>query len=415
MFPRPSSSTDSILVKVGAGVTFASLLSIGSKSGWSVAVIGSTTVQTVVGAVCTAVHNSHRDIGSICGCVEELEIVRMPRDDSDEPETMWCSRTSNSDLFLSVLSGLGAVAVITSVVLRLRPNTTVRITQGPESLSSLLSIPSPSPPPSSSSSPSSSFHCKSLLGQRVLSSRYYKLWWWASADRVIEWRAEEVEEEGTRLDCWLVQPHWLYQLLYGLWFWLLESMYALSNLTASTRIAGLANWMWYEALLSRRVVKQLHHTDAFSFDCMFRQEVMEWAIAQDVCVDVLRHLATVLRDHPQWTLHPPIEIRFTSADEAWLSPSYGRESCWIGVVMYRAWGTNPPAYWRDFLRVFNNIMSAAGGRPHWAKFKPKSLGSGRELKRMYPMYAMWTEVRDVMDPTRMLVTPFVDKILNEDN
>jgi L-gulonolactone oxidase len=34
-------------------------------------------------------------------------------------------------------------------------------------------------------------------------------------------------------------------------------------------------------------------------------------------------------------VHFPIEIRFTAADDIWLSPSYGQVSCWIGIVQYK--------------------------------------------------------------------------------
>ena len=33
--------------------------------------------------------------------------------------------------------------------------------------------------------------------------------------------------------------------------------------------------------------------------------------------------------------HFPIEIRWTCEDDIWLSPSFGRETTWIGVVTYR--------------------------------------------------------------------------------
>jgi hypothetical protein len=34
-------------------------------------------------------------------------------------------------------------------------------------------------------------------------------------------------------------------------------------------------------------------------------------------------------------VHFPIEVRWSCEDDIWLSPSYGKETCWIGVVTYR--------------------------------------------------------------------------------
>jgi L-gulonolactone oxidase len=33
--------------------------------------------------------------------------------------------------------------------------------------------------------------------------------------------------------------------------------------------------------------------------------------------------------------HFPFEIRFSAADDIWLSPSYGQETCWIGIAQYK--------------------------------------------------------------------------------
>jgi L-gulonolactone oxidase len=33
--------------------------------------------------------------------------------------------------------------------------------------------------------------------------------------------------------------------------------------------------------------------------------------------------------------HFPVEIRFTDADDIWLSPSFGQRSTWIGFIQYR--------------------------------------------------------------------------------
>lgn len=33
--------------------------------------------------------------------------------------------------------------------------------------------------------------------------------------------------------------------------------------------------------------------------------------------------------------HCSLEIRFSAADNIWLSPSYGQETCWIGIVQYK--------------------------------------------------------------------------------
>lgn len=66
---------------------------------------------------------------------------------------------------------------------------------------------------------------------------------------------------------------------------------------------------------------------------------MEWAIDSrntKACLSDLRAwLADEAADTNGLRVHFPIEIRWSCADEIWLSPSYGRETTWIGVVTYR--------------------------------------------------------------------------------
>ena len=33
--------------------------------------------------------------------------------------------------------------------------------------------------------------------------------------------------------------------------------------------------------------------------------------------------------------HFPIEIRFSEADDIWMSPSSGQRTCWIGLIQYK--------------------------------------------------------------------------------
>jgi L-gulonolactone oxidase len=33
--------------------------------------------------------------------------------------------------------------------------------------------------------------------------------------------------------------------------------------------------------------------------------------------------------------HFPFELRFSAADDIWLSPSCGQETCWIGIAQYK--------------------------------------------------------------------------------
>lgn len=46
-------------------------------------------------------------------------------------------------------------------------------------------------------------------------------------------------------------------------------------------------------------------------------------------------LAKEAADPKGLRVHFPVEVRWSTSDDIWLSPSYGRETTWIGVVSYR--------------------------------------------------------------------------------
>ena len=92
----------------------------------------------------------------------------------------------------------------------------------------------------------------------------------------------------------------------------------------------------------------------FNFDCLFSQYVNEWSIPWSRTAEALRALdhfiesgsvkdnkeqdksaTTKAKKEAPLNVHFPIEIRFVKKDDVWLSPAYGVDSCYIGIIMYR--------------------------------------------------------------------------------
>jgi D-arabinono-1,4-lactone oxidase len=54
-------------------------------------------------------------------------------------------------------------------------------------------------------------------------------------------------------------------------------------------------------------------------------------------------------------------VRFAAGDDAYLSPEYGRDTCYINVHQVR--GMEYESYFRAAEAIFDDY----GGRPHWGK------------------------------------------------
>jgi L-gulonolactone oxidase len=107
-----------------------------------------------------------------------------------------------------------------------------------------------------------------------------------------------------------------------------------------------------------------------------------------------------------YRVHLPIEVRFAKGDDIWLSPSYGRDSCYIGVIAYLPYGkaTEHTAFFADY----EQIMATLGGRPHWAKcFGANYLW----LKDRYPHWDDFQMVRAEIDTHHCLSNNYTERIL----
>lgn len=81
----------------------------------------------------------------------------------------------------------------------------------------------------------------------------------------------------------------------------------------------------------------------------YPQYTTEWSIPYEKTTACLRELHEWLdREHADphgLRPHFPIEIRFSDADDIWLSPSHGQRTTWIGIIQYKC-------VYRGCLRVF---------------------------------------------------------------
>lgn len=148
----------------------------------------------------------------------------------------------------------------------------------------------------------------------------------------------------------------------------------------------------------------------FNIDCLFPQYTDEWAIP-------FSHAASAIRTLRDWLteeeiletgerIHFPIEIRFTDADDIYLSHAQGRRTCYIGLIQFRPFSRN--TRYRSLFRKFEGIMRRYAGRPHWAKAHTCGLD---ELRRLYPSMDDFLRIRKSVDPDGVLLNPYTRRHL----
>ena len=121
---------------------------------------------------------------------------------------------------------------------------------------------------------------------------------------------------------------------------------------------------------------------------------MEYAVPLEAGANCLREILKTIADKKVDVVFP-LEYRYVSRDDTWLSMSSGHEDhCAISV--HRVASED----YRPYFNLIEPIFWKYGGRPHWGKIH--SLGA-KQLTQLYPHFRDFQEIREHLDPTdRML-------------
>ncbi|KAG8201926.1 hypothetical protein JTE90_027403 [Oedothorax gibbosus] len=202
------------------------------------------------------------------------------------------------------------------------------------------------------------------LDVHISGSDHFRFMWFPYTDSVVVSHATRTELPATK-DTWF-RKIWTYCWDYGVGYHLLELCYYLS--TYLPHVVPYINRFFYmtHSAFSRKIDRSYR---ILNFECLFKQYVNEWAIPLEKTGVVLWQLREWVETIPDLYVHFPVEVRFSKADNIFLSPAFGRNTCYINVVMYRPYGKDVP--YQEYFQAFERIMMEAGGRPHWAKLKFK--------------------------------------------
>ncbi|WLR41364.1 D-arabinono-1,4-lactone oxidase [Bacillus carboniphilus] len=104
----------------------------------------------------------------------------------------------------------------------------------------------------------------------------------------------------------------------------------------------------------------------------------------------------------QFAVHFPIEYRFVKGDDAWLSPSYKRDSLYVAVHMYKGMDFD------HYFHVMNEIFEKYEGRPHWGK---QSYLPVEKYPSLYRELNNFKKIRMHFDPHNLFVNDYLSFFL----
>lgn len=130
---------------------------------------------------------------------------------------------------------------------------------------------------------------------------------------------------------------------------------------------------------------------------------MEYSVPIEVGAQCLREILQTIYDQAI-DVNFVLEYRYVSADDDWLSMSYG-EHPHATISIHRAASED----YRPYFNTIEPIFWKYGGRPHWGKVHSLT---HRELTALYPRFEDFRELRRELDPQGRMLNPHLRALFN---
>lgn len=344
------------------------------NQGYGLLNLGSISEQTISGAIATGTHGTGLKYGILATHVTHLQII------NGLGQIVECDLETEPSLFKAALCSLGVLGIVSQVTIRVEPIQHLGALEYP------LNI----------------VEVEGNLENLIKGAENVRFWWFPHTNKCLVWQANKIKPDRRNVTSNLLKNKiraYKNSLLghHAFEFLLFTSTFYPNSIPTLNR-------------LSRQVLfRNVHYSEditykLFNFDCLFKQYVTEWSIPIEHTVEALRKLRSLIASH-NFQVHWPVEIRFVQGDDIYLSPAYGGDKCFIGIIMYRPFGKDVP--YKDYFSAFENLMQKFNGRPHWAKVHH---WTHKEAQQSYPMWDTFNQIRQKMDPQKIFSNTYTQEL-----
>jgi L-gulonolactone oxidase len=141
--------------------------------------------------------------------------------------------------------------------------------------------------------------------------------------------------------------------------------------------------------------------EVFATRRLVRFHEMEYSIPRRRLPEALTAIVEAV-EREKLRISFPVEVRVTGSDDVALSTSYGRESAYIAVHMYKG------MEYERYFRLVESIVAPMNGRPHWGKIH---FQGAETLRSQYEQFDDFLRLRERLDPERRFVNGHVERVL----
>ncbi|MDP3951165.1 D-arabinono-1,4-lactone oxidase [Microbacterium sp.] len=363
-----SVDTDRARVTLLAGTRLHRIPRLLAPYGLAMENLGDIDRQSISGAISSGTHGTGARFGGLATQVVGATLIAA------DGEFLRVSDTENTELLPAVALGLGALGILVDVTLQCVPTFVMHAVDEPVPLDDVLAT----------------------LEERVSASDHFEFYWFPHTDVALTKRQTRLPESTPRKPLPRVGK-WIDEALLsnGVYRMVCAAGQVLPAITPPfSRLA-------VKLTGDRDYIDRSHRVLTQSRNVRFRE--MEYALPAENVIPVFQAIRELIAVRG-WKIEFPIEVRFASADDRWLSTAYGRASGYIAV--HRYWRADPTAYFEAVER----ICLEYGGRPHWGKLHTLDAAL---LRERYPRFDDFLALRDRLDPDRRFANRYLDRVLGE--
>ncbi len=346
---------DGGLVTVEAGMTLGALAGELASVDLALDSLGGDDAQTLGGAISTGSHGADPRRGGLASQVRAVTIVLA------DGSAVRCSAAEEPDLFAAALVGLGAFGVVASYTIAVVPAFALHVVRESAAFSDMVD--------------------GGGFAAATAAADHAELRWFPHTTRCVLTRGTRVGMDA------LAGPRRRrarHDQLTGALFGMSTSLGKL----APALIPGL-NRLAVQALPAGAATVPPPAVAASRRRTRFLE--MEYALPPSRLADVLTELRSFV-GASGLEISFPVTVRFSAADDVWLSTAYEQTSAYLAVRVVRG-----SPYDRYFHGV-EQIVGQVGGRPQWGTLHSLDAAA---LAGRYPRFAEAMAVRDRVDPARV--------------
>lgn len=352
------------LARVQAGINLHELNEELWRRGRALANLGDVDVQTIAGATATGTHGTGVRLGNISASIHAVQLVLS------DGSLVEVEKGSDEDAWLAARVSLGALGVVTEVTMQTVPAFTLRGIDRTEPLEDVFA----------------------QLDHLIDSNEHFEFFTFPHSPLALTRTNNRIDGPArprSKRSAWIndiLLRNYAYETVCRMGRRFPSRIPTLNRMTA--RLSGSSERIddSYKIFASPRLV---------------RFTEMEYAIPREHAVEAVRAVRRVIEER-HFDVPFPLEVRFTAADDAFLGPAEGRETCCISAHMFK------DMEWEPYFRAVEQIMDSFDGRPHWGK---RHFRSATTLRDRYRHWEDFARVRARFDPHGRFANAYLDRVL----